>query len=171
MGQIPSIPRLQSSLKSAPQPPRSEFGSIDPSPAAPETTLAGLRERLMDAKRPMFERFQAVFGLRALNTDQAAIALGDALLADRSALLRHECAYVLGQMQRIASIPQLVHGLKHDPNPMVRHEAAEALGAIGTDEVLAHLREALAEDPALEVRESCQVALDHAAYLRDPNQL
>ena len=124
----------------------------------------------MDIHRPMFERFQAVFGLRALNTDEAAIALGDAMLADRSALLRHECAYVLGQMQRIASIPQLIHSLKHDPNPMVRHESAEALGAIGTDEILVHLRESVTEDPAIEVRESCQVALDHAAYLRDPGQ-
>jgi deoxyhypusine monooxygenase len=119
----------------------------------------------------MFERFQAVFGLRAVNTDAAAIALGDAMLADRSALLRHECAYVLGQMQRIASIPQLIHALKHDPNPMVRHESAEALGAIGTDDVRIVLEEALVEDPAIEVRESCQVALDHAAYLRNPGVL
>lgn len=125
----------------------------------------------MDADVPMFERFRAIFSLRALASDEAALALGEVMLVDRSALLRHECAYVLGQMQREASIPQLVRALKNDPNAMVRHEAAEALGAIGTDAVLPHLREALAEDSASEVRESCQVALDHAAYLRNPAKI
>lgn len=119
----------------------------------------------------MFERFRAVFGLRNANTDDAARALGDAMLLDRSALLRHECAYVLGQMQRPAIVPHLIKALKGDPNPMVRHEAAEALGAIGTEECLPILQAAFLEDPATEVRESCQLALDHAAYLRDPSRL
>jgi len=119
----------------------------------------------------MFERFRAIFSLRAVNTDEAALALGEVMVVDRSALFRHECAYVLGQMQREASIPHLVRALRGDPNPMVRHEAAEALGAIGTDEVLPFLQKAVAEDAAVEVRESCQVALDHAAYLRNPERI
>lgn len=145
----------------------SEFGSVDPAPAAPETSVAALRTRLMDTQRPMFDRFRAIFGLRALNTDAAAHALGEGMLGDRSALLRHECAYVLGQMQRPASIPQLVESLRRETHAMVRHEAAEALGAIGTDEVIPILERAGREDPAIEVRESCEVALAHIRYLRD----
>lgn len=49
----------------------------------------------------------------------------------KSALFRHEIAYVLGQMQHDACIKQLTENLK-DPveNPMVRHECAEALGNV-----------------------------------------
>lgn len=115
----------------------------------------------------MFERYQSLFALRARNDDAAAKLIGNAMVVDRSALLRHECAYVLGQMQRTASIPWLIRSLANDPNPMVRHEAAEALGAIGSDEVLAPLRRGLAEDPSGDVRESCQLALSHFEYLRD----
>lgn len=47
----------------------------------------------------------------------------------KSALFRHEIAYVLGQIQHDACVKQLTDNLK-DPqeNPMVRHECAEALG-------------------------------------------
>jgi deoxyhypusine monooxygenase len=149
----------------------SEFNSVDPAPANGERDVVSLRAFLLDPAQPMFERFRAIFSLRAVGTDEAALALGDAMIVDRSALLRHECAYVLGQMQREASISRLVQALRNDPNPMVRHEAAEALGAIGAEEVLPHLRAAVAGDAAIEVRESCQVALDHAAYLRNPTRL
>lgn len=153
------------------RPAVSEFNSVDPAPANPERDVEALHALLLDTHRPMFERFRAIFSLRSVNTDAAVLVLGDVMVRDRSALLRHECAYVLGQMQRAASVPHLTSALRHDPSPMVRHEAAEALGAIGTEEVFPILRQATAEDPALEVRESCQVALDHAAYLRNPNEL
>lgn len=153
------------------KPPTSGFGSVDPAPPSLETDVTKLRAALLDLGLPMFERFQALFSLRSLDSDASALVLGESMLVDRSALLRHECAYVLGQMQRPVVIPQLVQAMAHDPNPMVRHEAAEALGAIGTDEVLPHLRRCLAQDPSEDVRESCQVALDHIAYLRDANRL
>ncbi|HVL86796.1 MAG TPA: HEAT repeat domain-containing protein [Candidatus Thermoplasmatota archaeon] len=152
----------------APRPPVSAAGTVDPAPAAPETDVRALRDRLLDVSRPMFDRFQAIFALRNLGTDEAAVALGAGMVRDASALLRHECAYVLGQMQREAAIPFLVQAARFDANPMVRHEACEALGAIGTDEVLSVLREIGRTDAAVEVRESCEVALAHIAYLRDP---
>lgn len=144
---------------------------MDPAPASEESDTEKLRTALLDPERPIFERFRALFALRTLNTDEAARILGQAMLVDRSALLRHECTYVLGQMQRPVVVPQLVQALGHDPHPMVRHEAAEALGAIGTPEVVVPLKTALAEDAAEEVRESCQVALAHVGYLRDRRRL
>ena len=150
------------------QPPVSPFGSVDPAPPAPETELGGLRARLLDASLPLFERFQAIFGLRNLKGPDAALALGSAMRSDPSALLRHECAYVLGQMQQAAAVPDLVAALRGDENPMVRHEAAEALGACGGEEIVPELERALREDPATEVRDSCHLALEHFRYLRDP---
>jgi deoxyhypusine monooxygenase len=126
---------------------------------------------ILDAQRPLWDRFRALFGLRNQNADESALAVAEALLQDPSALMRHECAYVLGQMQREVSIPYLIQALQRDENPMVRHESAEALGAIGSSAVLPALRKALVEDPALEVRESCELALRHFEFLRDPTRL
>jgi hypothetical protein len=75
-------------------------------------------------------------------------------------------------MQGVDAIPYLEKQLIADASPMVRHEAAEALGnmwdAVGR--VTPILQRAQKEDAAPEVRESCEVALDNLAYLRDPSQ-
>ena len=76
-----------------------------------------------------------------------------------SVLLRHEVAYVLGQMQQRDAIPFL-EGLLTDQteNPITRHEAAEALGAIQAPESVAVLTQHAA-DSASEVSETCGLAL------------
>ena len=49
-----------------------------------------------------------------------------------SALMRHEIAYVLGQMQEEVTVEALTRQLENvKENNMVRHECAEALGSIG----------------------------------------
>ena len=82
----------------------------------------------------------------------------------KSALFRHEVAYVLGQMQHGACIPELTAALA-DPaeHAMVRHECAEALGAIAQEGCLQRLAGFLGDGERV-VRESCQVALDMAAH-------
>jgi deoxyhypusine monooxygenase len=84
------------------------------------------------------------------------IALG---FADQSALLKHELAYVLGQIKNPFALPTLervLRDLKEDP--MVRHEAAEAMGAIASVQSIPILKEFL-NDERQEVRETCQIAL------------
>lgn len=142
-----------------------EYDSVDPAPPAPVADEEVLEQRLLDTGLPMFERMRAIFTLRNLGTVRAVEAIGRAMLEDRSALLRHEAAYVLGQVQSPHAIPSLKEALFHDDNPMVRHEAAEALGNIADDRVLDLLKKGLS-DPAEEVRESCVVALDNQHYLR-----
>jgi deoxyhypusine monooxygenase len=83
-----------------------------------------------------------------------------------SALLRHEVAYVLGQMQHPDSVEYLATSLKRqDEHRMVRHESAEALGAIeerwGECETIL---EYFLNDEDDVVRESCIVALDAGDY-------
>lgn len=81
-----------------------------------------------------------------------------------SALFRHEIAFVLGQVQHPAAIPQLTVSLRDQKeNPMVRHECAEALGAIANDECTEVLKE-YASDIEPVVRQSCEVALDMSEY-------
>lgn len=162
---------MRSRTKIRVRPAASASRTVDPAPPAEGRDPGALRGVLLDTSKPLFDRFRAIFALRSLQSDEAARALGEALVADAGALLRHECAYVLGQMQREAAIPFLVRALDRDPSPMVRHEAAEALGAIGTDEVIPVLEKFRDADPALEVRQSCELALAHIAYLRDPSRL
>lgn len=107
----------------------------------------------------MFHRMRAVFALRNIGGPEAIDALA-AAFADKSALLRHELAYVMGQMGDNHALPALIDRLA-DPEEhvMVRHEAAEALGAIG-DEAGRPVLEQFLHDPAPEVSESCEVAID-----------
>ncbi|HEX2066718.1 MAG TPA: HEAT repeat domain-containing protein, partial [Candidatus Thermoplasmatota archaeon] len=146
------------------------YTSVDPAPpldgaaASYRSRVAGLRGRLTDPSLPMFQRMRCVFTLRNLGGPEAIDALA-ACFADPSALLRHEVAYVMGQMQDPHAIPALTRTLmREDEHVMVRHECAEALGAIGRPESLPVL-ERYAKDPHPEVAESCVVALDLIAWV------
>ncbi len=141
----------------------SGYTSVDPAPpqVAPTASVevADLRAQLLDGTLKMFERMRAVFALRNIGGDEAVDALG-AAFADPSALLRHELAYVMGQMSDPHAIPVLIERLSDpDEHVMVRHEAAEALGAIGEESARPVLEKFL-HDPHPEVSESCEVALD-----------
>lgn len=76
--------------------------------------------------------------------------------------LRHEIAFIFGQLLSPHSVPSLLEVLQNTrESDMVRHEAAEALGGIATPEVLPHLRVWMTKDDAPRVvRESCQIAID-----------
>nr|ASF90278.1 hypothetical protein SPAR01818 [Bartheletia paradoxa] len=168
------------------------FPTIDPAPPsalsdkpALEST-ATLRAELLNVKLPLFERYRAMFGLRNAAVQagmkagrdggeeeekEAVFALA-AGFADKSALFRHEIAYVFGQLSTPTSIPSLITVLRDDnEEDMVRHEAAEALGSIATDDVMTALEEFVGDGPRAKtapqvVRESCEVAIDMAEYER-----
>lgn len=147
----------------------SGYTSTDPAPpqdlAGAKPSVAQLRARLLDGKLPMFQRMRAVFALRNRGGPEAVEALA-AAFADPSALLRHELAYVLGQMGDPHAIPFLTAVLeKAHEHVMVRHECAEALGAIGESVSVPVLQKFLT-DPNPEVSESCEVALDLIAWMQ-----
>lgn len=134
--------------------------------ACPEGTVARVGCVLNDQKKPLPDRFRALFTLRGIGGDEAIGQIARCL-KDPSALLKHECAYCLGQMQDTAAIPVLRAVLQNrSQEDMVRHEAAEALGAIGDlsqKEILGRY----STDSAAVVAETCQVALARVSWLAD----
>lgn len=141
---------------------------MDPSPPAKTNNVDELKEILLNEDDSLFNRYRAMFSLRNLRTKDAVLALGAGLLKGRSALFRHEVAFVLGQLQNEHSIPFLVENLQNlDENEMVRHECAEALGSIATEECVKVLNEYL-KDSKRVVKESCEIALDMCDYENTP---
>ena len=102
---------------------------------------------------------RALFALRGIGGVDSVEALA-AAFSSNSALLKHEIAYVMGQMQDNNAVPYLIQRLEDvDEDLMVRHEAAEALGAIG-DRIALTTLEKFVNDPEPVISESCEVALD-----------
>jgi len=118
---------------------------------------------LNNVDRPLKERFRALFTLKNIGGALAIDWISKAF-SDESALLKHEVAYCLGQLQDPLAIPTLVSVVSDvSREAIVRHEAAEALGAIGGPEVLPVL-EQFSNDPVPEVSETCKLALDKIRY-------
>ncbi|KAL5274801.1 DOHH family protein [Megaselia abdita] len=81
---------------------------------------------LQNAKRPLKERFRALFTLKNIGGDESVKQIC-AAFADDSALLKHELAYCLGQMQNISAVPKLTEVLSDlTQEPMVRHECGNS---------------------------------------------
>jgi len=140
-------------------PERSEFDSVDPAPPSNGKNIMNLRNTLCDENEKMFQRMRALFALRNIGGKESVDALA-AAYSSQSALLKHEIAYVMGQMQDSNAVPHLIDRLEDkDEDIMVRHEAAEALGAIGDRTALSVL-EKFVDDDEVVIAESCEVALD-----------
>lgn len=140
------------------------YASVDPSPPlGQQKSVEELKKILLDEDENLFKRYRAMFSLRNQRTKESVLAIS-AGLKGKSALFRHEIAFVLGQLQDKNSIPFLIENLR-DPqeNEMVRHECAEALGAIANDECIQVLTEYLGDNKRV-VKESCEVALDICDY-------
>ncbi|TRZ03471.1 hypothetical protein DNTS_021550, partial [Danionella cerebrum] len=120
---------------------------------ASDEEVSAVGSVLVNTQQDLTTRFRALFTLRNLGGAEAIKWISDAFV-DESALLKHELAYCLGQMQDERAIPVLEMVLKDtNQEPMVRHEAGEALGAIGNPKVLDLLKKH-AEDPVVEVNEA-----------------
>jgi len=107
-------------------------------PAITSTTLSNLRSTLLNSsgKTPLAHRFRALFTLKSFGKSKATledkpdVRVSDAAITiieegfkDNSALLKHELAYVLGQMGNLEAVPvleQVLGDMKQDA--MVRHE-------------------------------------------------
>lgn len=171
--------------------------------------FSALREAVLNPDAPLAKRMRSVFYLRTLGTEDAvdvlckgaaaggaatptSLTLAAAALRDRrnSALMRHELAYVLGQIGSERAIPTLTAMLEaEEDDVMVRHEvraagaqggacgqartrtahlmgqSAEAMGAIGAAGCLEVLERYSGAGP-VEVTETCQLAVERIRWLQ-----
>ena len=132
-------------------------------------TVQAVGAVLNDCSKALDERFRALFTLRGIATREAIEQISRGF-SDPSVLLKHECAYCLGQIGDTAALSVLV-GVLNDlqQDPMVRHEAGEALGAIG-DPSVRNILEKYSLDAVPEVSETCQIALERIKWLEDKDK-
>lgn len=91
----------------------------------PESQINDIGNVLNDQTRPLKERFRALFCLRNIG-GSISIKQIERSFDDPSALLKHELAYCLGQMQNREAIPVLINVLEDiSQETIVRHEAGE----------------------------------------------
>lgn len=120
---------------------------------------------LRDPSNSLAERFRALFTLKGIGTPEAIDQIC-ASFSDPSALLKHELAYCLGQIQSPRALPTLIKVLQdREEDPMVRHEAGEAMAAIGEPTGTRDVLRKFVNDPAKEVAETCQLALAKLSWL------
>jgi len=133
-------------------------------PSFSQEQLNKVGNLLINTNRPLKERFRALFTLKNIGGKMAIEWIAKAF-DDESALLKHEAAYCLGQLQDPIAIPILSNVLEDKSREaIVRHEAAEALGAIGTDEVRDILQK-FSQDCVPEVSDTCKMAIDRLNWL------
>ena len=126
---------------------------------------------LFKVEEPCAKRMRVVYYLRSVAGQaedkgaQAIEALATALRDHRnSPLMRHELAFVLGQIQSSLACDVLEETLADtSDDDMVRHESAEALGAIGDARSLPLLDRCAAET-CKEVSETCVIAGDYVRW-------
>lgn len=132
-----------------------------------EQEVEAIGRTLVDPKQPLQTRFRALFTLRGLGGPGAISWISQAF-SDDSALLKHELAYCLGQMQDARAIPVLVDVLRDTcQEPMVRHEAGEWLGPHALPSVAGTPHSLL---PLLSVA-SCVRVLTQVTQVRAVNRL
>lgn len=124
-----------------------------------------LTQFMLDSKNSLFDRYRAMFTLRELNTVPACEAICKTLLPENfatcGALMKHEVAFVLAQMDSVfhVAVPYLLQAcVNPDEAAIVKHEGLVAVGEMIDDKSqIEHLLHH--EDPI--VSESCAVALNN----------
>jgi deoxyhypusine monooxygenase len=187
---ILGVDRLQDSEVST-----GDYNTVDPvavkkgSVQSTEDDIEELLKTLLEESTSLPEKYRCLFALRSI-TDadhkpsvKAVLALGRALRSDASsALLRHEIAFVIGQLafgMCASLIPDCIDSLEEsvkstEEHCMVRHEAAIALGSIaGGNEKIEEFLTTFGDRPIDEsnqdeaiVIESCIVACESLRYWR-----
>ncbi|GJD07673.1 Deoxyhypusine hydroxylase [Galdieria sulphuraria] len=127
----------------------SSVGTLDPVPSSnllSQMSTIEIGERFLDPSLTLFERYGCLFELRERASPDAVSYLCKGF-NDDSALLKHEIAFVLGQLSNAQATESLMRIVSNpDEHYMVRHEAAEALGSMATEEVVKFLRQYLSDE-------------------------
>lgn len=96
----------------------------------------------MEGRSPE-QRIQEIFQLMVKDELHSVSLIQEGLLVDQSPIVRHECAYSLGEMNSDGVHQSLVNTINHDTNKFVVHEAALALANLGEKASMVVLRSLL----------------------------
>lgn len=129
-----------------------------------EQTQHDWKSVILDLSATQEERIQAAFHLEHAVDDSSIRALAEAMLTDPSPIVRHECAFSLGETahSKLAA-PYLMRAIEEDDNIFVRHEALLALGTLGKEEFIPFIKRFLS-DPEPEIAESAEIALQRIRH-------
>ncbi len=121
-------------------------------------------EIILDHTRMQEERIQAAFQLENIADELSIEALAKALESDPSPIVRHECAFSLGETAcpSLAG-PPLMKAVGEDTNIFVRHEALLALGTLGDTKFIPFIEKYL-HDTEPEIAESAEIALQRLKH-------
>lgn len=115
---------------------------------------------ILDLHARKEDRIQAAFHLENIVDEASIQAMGQALLTDPSEIVRHECAFSLGETAAPdLAAPYLMHAIQHDQSSIVRHESLLALGTLGDSTFIPFIERFLHDHDALVV-ESAEIALE-----------
>eukprot|EP00929_Paragymnodinium_shiwhaense_P074740 TRINITY_DN38254_c0_g1_i1.p2 TRINITY_DN38254_c0_g1~~TRINITY_DN38254_c0_g1_i1.p2 ORF type:complete len:333 (-),score=103.58 TRINITY_DN38254_c0_g1_i1:118-1116(-) len=124
---------------------------------------------LLSPAEPVTNRYRMLFWARqvAPTTEDAAVLLAKALPVQQdSVLMRHEAAYVLGQLGETATSnaglvrPLLKQILRDEAeDEVVRHEAVEALAALDDTDAIAELEEVHAKSSSVPLQQTIELAV------------
>ncbi|XP_029656205.1 deoxyhypusine hydroxylase-like [Octopus sinensis] len=118
-------------------------------------------EIILDTTRPISERFSTLLKLGTIPGEQKIEAISK-LFSDKSILLKHECAYVLGQTQNPTAIPVLIKNLKdEDQDVITRHECGLKCGSSLFRHEIAYVLGQLQNELSIDaLKESCECELE-----------
>jgi len=119
---------------------------------------------ILDLTRTQEERIQAAFALENIADERSIEALARALATDPSPIVRHECAFSLGETacSSLAG-PPLMKAVEEDIHIFVRHEALLALGTLGDEKFISFI-EPFLHDREAEIAESAEIALQRLKH-------
>ena len=114
---------------------------------------------ILDDTQHIAKKMRALFYLRNILTEESVNILCKAFTS-KSVLLKHEVAYVLGQMRLENAIETLINVLSNSlENEIVRHEAGEALGNFFYRDDIVDALEINCRCRCIPVEETCYLAL------------
>ncbi|KAL8290500.1 hypothetical protein RQP46_002758 [Phenoliferia psychrophenolica] len=129
-----------------------------------EANLASLDAQLNSSTTPLAQRFRALFTLKSIGSPRAIEIIGKGLELGGSALLGHELAYCLGQIDNPLALPILQRVLEDENEHLM---AAEAMGAISDPSSLPILRPYLSH-PERAIRETAEIAVAKIEWDNSP---
>lgn len=122
---------------------------------------------LDDTNTSQNDRIQILFQLMNMKTSQAKQLVFEVLKKDKCRIVRHEAAFVLGEIGDQESIQYLKTILETEKTPIVVHETLFALGTTGNRDLIPFLRK-FENSTEYVISESAKIAIDRIQLIKSP---